>query len=258
MKTYSHVLRFVLLDLLRRRVLFAYAVFLFLVTAGMLYFGAAGEKALLAAMNILFLIVPLMCIVFGSTYLYNAREFTVLLLAQPVSRRTVFAGQFTGLSLALCVALVAGAGLPMLLFGAHAASWLLLALCILLTVCFTALALWIALLHDDKARGTGLALILWFYFTLLFDGLILLAVLYFSDYPVEPYIIAGSFLNPVDIARIALMMKLNVSALMGYTGALYVQWFGGAAGTALALTALTAWCILPGWLAARSFRRRDF
>ncbi len=53
-------------------------------------------------------------------------------------------------------------------------------------------------------------------------------------------------------------MALDASAMMGYTGAVFQDFFGGALGTSLALACLTAWAVVPALAAMRTFRRKDF
>lgn len=65
-------------------------------------------------------------------------------------------------------------------------------------------------------------------------------------------------LNPVDVARVLVIMALDASAMMGYTGAVFQDFFGGAGGTALALGVLSLWAVIPGAAALRTFMRKDF
>ena len=51
---------------------------------------------------------------------------------------------------------------------------------------------------------------------------------------------------------------VDASALLGYTGALFRRAFGSLLGPAIALTALSLWCVLPVFLARRRFLQRDF
>jgi hypothetical protein len=46
--------------------------------------------------------------------------------------------------------------------------------------------------------------------------------------------------------------------MMGVTGAVFTRMLGSAAGMAIALAAMAMWTLVPGWLALRTFRRRDF
>ena len=64
--------------------------------------------------------------------------------------------------------------------------------------------------------------------------------------------------NPVDLARVLMLLRFDVPALMGYTGAVFERFFGGAGGTLAAISALVLWTVGPLLLGARSFRRKDF
>jgi Cu-processing system permease protein len=65
-------------------------------------------------------------------------------------------------------------------------------------------------------------------------------------------------LNPVDLARVVLMLNFDVSALMGYTGAVFEDFFGGSMGLAVALLALGVWLAAPLVAGAKAFARKDF
>lgn len=115
----------------------------------------------------------------------------------------------------------------------------------LLTFIFTSLAFYALVLALDKARGIGAALILWFYFALIYDGLVLTILFAFSNYPLEQLTLALPSLNPIDLGRIFLMLKLDVSALMGYNGATYKDFFGSSLGTAYILGVMLVWAAPP-------------
>lgn len=55
-----------------------------------------------------------------------------------------------------------------------------------------------------------------------------------------------------------LLMRFDVAALMGYTGAVFQQFFGRPVGALCAGTALLAWVAVPFAAGLRSFRRKDF
>ena len=66
-----------------------------------------------------------------------------------------------------------------------------------------------------------------------------------------------TFLNPVDLSRILMLLQLDVSALMGYTGAVFNEFLGSTAGVALAYACLGLWVVLPMVWAERVFRKKD-
>jgi Cu-processing system permease protein len=129
---------------------------------------------------------------------------------------------------------------------------------VLLTVVFTAFALCVSVLIEDRARGLGAALVVWLLSTMVYDGLILLVATVWSDYPLEGPLLVMVFLNPVDLARVLLLLSFDIAALMGYTGAVYERFFHEGAGTVLALLMLVVCAATPLLLGLRWFRRKDF
>ena len=111
---------------------------------------------------------------------------------------------------------------------------------------------------EDRLKGVGLSLGVWLASTIVYDGLVLAAAAAFADYPLETPLLGLMLANPVDLARMLVLTQLDVSALMGYTGALFERTFGTGLGTSIAVATLTAWCAVPLALAARRFQRRDF
>ena len=250
-------------DALRSRWIAVYTIFFLLTTEGLLRFSGDGAKVALSLSSVTLIVVPLVTLVLSTIYVYNAREFMELLLAQPIRRATLFNGLYLGLAIPMAGGFVAGIGLPLIMRGGgdpaqRGTIIVLLLVGILLTFAFTAIAFAIALGTDDRLRGLGAALGLWFVVALLYDGIVLTVVAVFSDYPVERALLGLTFANPVDLARILLLLKLDVAALMGYTGAVFQRFFGGALGIALASAALVLWAIVPIGVGQRQFRRKDF
>jgi Cu-processing system permease protein len=253
----NKLIKYVLLDILRNRMLAAYTGFLLAITVTMLCLGDNPTKSILALLNIVLIVVPLVSLIFSTIYYYNSAEFIELLLGQPLKRNRILLSLFTGLAASLLIAFCIGVGLPLLIVYPGATSALLVAVGGILSVIFSALALLGSVTMRDKARGIGMAILAWFYFSLLYDGLVLFLLFQFSDYPLEtPSVILGA-LNPVDLGRIVLLLRLDSSAMMGYTGAVFQSVFGNAGGTTLAFLILLGWTTIPIWLSVRRFNRKD-
>jgi Cu-processing system permease protein len=257
----AKVVRYELANVARSRWLPAYALFFLVVTDALVRFGGDGGKALLGLVNVVLLVIPLVGLVFGATYLYDARDFTEVLLAQPIGRAQLFAGLYLGLAVPLSLAFVLGAGAPFLVHGVPegqlATLGALLATGVALTFVFVALAFVVALRADDKVRGLGVAIVVWLALALLYDGAVLLMVALLADYPIERTTLWLMLANPVDLARVLLLLRFDGAALMGYTGAVFARFFGGP-GTAVAAAALVAWVAVPVAVGMRTFRRKDF
>jgi Cu-processing system permease protein len=261
--TTGKVLASQLRNVARSRWILGYGILLALLTWLLLRFGGSGERALLSLLNVVLLLLPLVSVVFGTLYVYNAREFIEMLLAQPVGRGSLYAGLFGGLVLPLGGAFLIGVGTPLLFLGGGGPGFarqtvMLLSVGLLLTLVFTAFSLCVAVLIEDRARGLGAALFVWLLTTLIYDGLILLVTTAFDRYPLEGPLLALVFLNPVDLGRVLLLLTFDLSALMGYTGAVYERFFRGSGGTILAFLMLGVCAVVPFLLGLHWFRRKDF
>lgn len=262
MNVISLVLHAGLRDLSRNKWITAYTVSFLAIAEGLFWFGGTGPQVLLSMLNLVLLVLPLVALVFGTVHVYSSREFVELLLAQPVPRRELFAGLYLGLALPLAGAFLVGAGVPFIVHGRGGASLggvlALLGSGVVLSLAFAAIATWIALYTDDKLKGIGLALAAWLASTVVYDGIVLGAAAAFGAYPLERPLLALMLANPVDIARVLVLTQLDVSALMGYTGALFERTFGTSLGIVVASMALLLWWMIPLGLAGRRFLRRDF
>lgn len=249
--------KYVLYDILRSRIILAYTLFLFVVSMSMFQMEENSGKAMLSLLNIVLIVLPLVSLVFTTIHYYNSYEFIELMSSQPMSRSRILLSEYAGVSISLLSAFWIGVGIPVLLYAADATGYALLFTGAMLTLVFTSIAFLASVIARDKARGIGFALLLWFYFSLIYDGLVLLILFSFSDYPLEKLTLVLSALNPVDLGRIFIMLKMDVSALMGYTGALYKDFFGSYTGILFTTGIMLIWIIAPVWLAVRRFRRKD-
>lgn len=251
------IIKYIILDILKNRIVIAYTLLLLVISLSLFMLEDNPAKSILGLMNITLIIVPLISIIFCTIYLYNSNEFIELLIAQPIRRTRLLSGIYFGLVASLLVAALVGIGIPILLYSATGTGLTLLLTACGLSVVFASLALLAAVLTRDKAKGIGLALLLWFYFSFIYDGLVLMILFQFADYPMDNTMIGLSMLNPIDLGRILLLLQLDISAMMGFTGALFQDFFGSRAGIIFASFVMLAWMILPASYAIRKFRNKD-
>ncbi|MBP6588665.1 MAG: ABC transporter permease subunit [Chitinophagaceae bacterium] len=249
--------RYVLYDILRSRIILAYTLFLLLVSLSMFQMEENNSKALLSLLNIVLIVLPLVSLVFTTIHYYNSYEFIELMSCQPMSRTRILLSEYTGVSISLLGAFLIGVGIPVLIYSPDATGFALVFTGLALSMVFTSLAFLASVIARDKARGIGFVLLLWFYFALIYDGLVLLILFSFSDYPLEKLTLVLSALNPIDLGRIFIMLKMDISALMGYTGALYKDFFGNGSGILFTAGIMLLWILLPLWIAVRIFKRKD-
>ncbi|MCJ8163308.1 ABC transporter permease [Pontibacter sp. E15-1] len=253
----NKIIKYVFYDIVRNKIVLAYTLFLLLLSVGLFNLGGSPDKGILSLLNLVLLTVPLISIVFATTHFYNSYEFMELLVAQPINRSKIFMSEYLGVSCSLSGAFILGVGLPVMLFGASITGLYLVLTGVFITFIFVALAFLASVITRDKAKGIGIALLLWFYFALIYDGIVLFILYSFSDYPLEHATLALTAFNPVDLGRIIVLLHLDVSALMGYTGALYKSILGSLWGIGLAFGLLLVWILVPVLSSRRIFSRRD-
>lgn len=253
----KRILKYVILDILKNKIVIVYALMLALFSWSAFSLEDNAAKGLLTILNIILLTVPLVSVLFSTIYIYNSSEFIELLASHPVKRSMIWKALFAGLSSSLTIAFLLGAGIPILLFADAATGLMMLIGGIFISVIFVSIAFLSAILCRDKAKGIGVSVLLWLYFALLFDGLVLFLLFQFSDYPIEKPVVLLSALSPVDLCRILILLQMDVSAMMGYTGAIFKQFFGTTAGLFLSFVLLALWAIVPFYISLRKFRKRN-
>lgn len=252
-----NLFKYVFIDIVKNKIILFYTLALLLISMSVFNISETSEKAIISLLNIELIVLPLICGVFSTIYFYNSSEFIELLVAQPLRRKIIFKSICGGLISALSIAFLIGTGIPLFLYSYDKTSFLFLLSGVVLTACFTAFALLAAVHTKDKAKGIGVTILMWFYFTLIYDGLVLFLLFQFSDYPIENYLIGISCLNPIDLVRILILLKIDIAAIMGYTGALFKDFFGSNGGTTFSGLILTLWVAIPAYIALRKFNNKD-
>ena len=253
----GRIAKFVFQDILRTRFILLYTGFLLVSTFALFQLSSDADKVIMSLLNIVLIVVPLISIVFATIHFYNSYEFIEMMLAQPIDRKVIFLAEYFAVAMSLSVAFLLGVGIPSLLFGAGTSTFTLLFCGTILSIVFTSLAFLSSVLTRDKAKAIGIALLFWFYFSLIYDGLLLWIIYSFSDYPLEKVTLSLIAFNPVDLARIIMLLKLDISALMGYTGAFYKDFLGNWTGTLFSVGVLALWATVPIAIALQIFRKKD-
>ena len=257
------ILKYSIFDLLRSRWSYVYFAFYLMLGFVLLFLNNDMNKAIITLMNIIIVLTPLIGTIFGIMYYYNSKEFTELLLAQPIKRSKIFLGQYIGISLSLTLSLVLGLGIPFVAYGLFKSTEifdfiLLLVVGSFLNFIFVALSYNIALSTENKIKGFGYAILMWLFMAVIYDGLFLISLVLFNEYPLDKFSLIATMFNPIDLSRILILLKLDISALLGYTGAVFKEFFGTATGMITSLMILVLWVALPLLNIIRKSNKKDF
>lgn len=253
----NRIIKIVLLDILKNKIVVSYALILALLSWGSFMLEDNTAKGLLTVLNVILFTVPLVSILFSTIYIYNSSEFIELLLSQPIKRKKIWISLFAGLAIAMFLAFFLGAGIPLLLNAPGMAGLMMLLSGSLISIVFVSLAFLSCILTRDKAKGIGLAILFWMYFAILFDALVLFLLFQFAEYPIEEAMVGITASSPIDLARIQILLHLDQSAMMGYTGAIFKDFFGTTLGLLISFLLLILWIAVPFLISIRKFERKD-
>lgn len=257
------ILKYSFYDLMRSRWSYVYFTFYLALGFVLLFLNHDINKAVITLMNVIIVLTPLIGTIFGVMYYYNSKEFTELLLAQPIKRNRIFLGQYLGVAISLTLSLVLGLGIPFVIYGLFMSSAIFDFILLLITgsflnFIFVALAFNISLSNENKIKGFGYAILMWLFLAVIYDGLFLISLVLFNEYPLDKFSLIATMFNPIDLSRILILLKLDISALLGYTGAVFQQFFGTNLGVLFSSFVLLLWVIVPVSRIVMKSNKKDF
>lgn len=253
----NKIARFILFDILKNKIVILYTILLFIISWSVLGLDNNYTKATLSLLNVVLLVVPLVSIIFSTIYVYNSSQFIELLLSQPVPRAKVWFNLFLGLSTALILAFLIGCGIPILLYSSIETGASLLITGIFLSIIFTSLAMLAAITSRDRAKGIGVSIFIWMFFAIIYDGILLVLMFQFADYPIEGIMATIAAINPIGLSRIFVLLQLDVAAMLGQAGAIFRMVFGSGGGMVISIIILAIWTMVPFLWSLIMFNKKD-
>ena len=238
------ITKIIFTDNIKDKVVIIYLILLALLSWTSLLLQDNASKGALTELNIILSITPLMSLLYTVTYLYDSHDFIVLLLSQPLKRQQIWKSFYAGVSFSLQISFLLGAGIPMLLYTDWETAIVLILMGCVTTQIFVSLAFLTTMLTSEKTRGIGISILLYFVFL-------------FSEWPIETPLLSFLMLNPLDLARFQVILKMDVSAMMGYGGAAFKEFLGATGGIIVSSLLLLLWIVLPYAFSSHIFKRKD-
>lgn len=256
-------------DRIRNRWVLAVALVFTVFALVIAYFGAAQQGAvgfrsidltIASLVSLVIYLIPLIALVLGFDAIVGERErgSLDLLLSMPITRLELLLGKYLGLAAALTFSTVAGFGLVAVVLSTrldlnalfHYFGFMLSS--VLLGCAFLSLAVMLSVFAADRTRASGLAIATWFFFVLVFDLLLLGALVVTGGQwggEIFPYLLLA---NPADVFRILNIFSLDdVRTLYGlatvFPRALADPWLLG--------LVMLAWIVVPLGIASWRFRK---
>tara|TARA_R110001592_G_scaffold359369_2_gene665932 strand:+ start:44133 stop:44957 length:825 start_codon:yes stop_codon:yes gene_type:complete len=260
-------------DGFRNRWILAITLIFALCSLGLAYFGSAASGTLgfsslsstmVSLSSLAVILIPLISLMIAYHAFVGEYEQGTMLLLQtyPLSKLQMILGKFLGQGIILAISSFFGFGIAAgaisisselsILNVLAAFSWFILSAA-LLGLVFISIAYVISLSVAEKSRAAGLALIVWFFFVLVFD-LSLLALLVGSKGDLNSDLMTILLmLNPTDVFRLINYQIIQTDELAGI---LQVMQGSSISFVGLFLVLIT-WIIVPLSLACFIFQRRE-
>lgn len=255
-------------DRIRSRWVLAVALVFTVFALVIAWFGGAQEGevglrsiafTIASLVSLVIYLIPLIALLQGFDAIVGERErgSLELLLSLPLTRFELLAGKYLGLASAFTLSIVAGFGLVALVFATRfdtdsAQAFAIFTLSsVLLGLSFLSIAVMISVFARDRTRASGMAIAVWFFFVLIFDLLLLGALVatggqYGGD--ILPWLL---LLNPADVFRILNIFSLQDVASLYGLATLAPQ---AVAATHTLILAMVIWIVAPLALATWRFR----
>lgn len=256
-------------DRIRNRWVLAVAVVFTAFALAIAYFGGAQQGAvgfrsieftIASLVSLVIYLIPLIALILGFDAIVGERErgSLDLLLSMPITRFELLLGKFLGLAAALAFSTLAGFGLVAIVLatqlnlGALFHYFGFMVSSVLLGMAFLSLAVMVSVFAADRTRASGMAIALWFFFVLVFDLLLLGALVVTGGHyggEVFPYLLLA---NPADVFRILNIFSLeDVRSMYGlatvFPATLANPWLLG--------LVMFAWIVAPLGIANWRFRK---
>jgi Cu-processing system permease protein len=256
-------------DRLRSRWVLAVAVVFAIFAMAIAYFGAAQQGAIgfrglaytiASLVSLVIYLIPLIALMLGFDAIVGERErgSLDLLLSMPITRSELLLGKFLGLAAALALPTLGGFGLvggmiawqggwhSLFHYGGFMFSTLMLGLA------FLSIAVLISVLAKDRTRASGTAIAAWFFLVLIYDLLLLGALVVTGGETGAALFPVLLLLNPADVYRLLNIFSLeDVKTIYG----LATVFPDSLANPALLGSVMTAWIVVPLGMAAWRFNK---
>ncbi len=236
---------------------------------GLTFLGYEAEfqdfyRTTVTMLNLVLIIVPVVALVAGGQSLCSDPGYFEFLTSQPVSRTQILVGKVAGLFAALTIMTVFGFSLGGLIVALKTQSegiWkysIFVGTSITLGLVFIAFSAMLSILANRKPMAIVTALILWFFFLFVYDLIVLSASYYVQEAYLRKMLYFSLLGNPIDMARVVVLMAVGGEAALGAAGAGLLRMFGGAVTSAISAAVLfIGWIGVPLVIAAVVFRTQD-
>ncbi|MNC15752.1 ABC-2 family transporter protein [compost metagenome] len=212
-----------------------------------------GYTAVTSSMlSLILYLLPLMTLFLGSFSLTSEKEegSWQLLSTYPMGTMSFVLGKYMGLAAVLLIIVAFGYGLMGLISGLlgmafdSANYFLFLAFSVGLVLLFLTIALFIGSLSRNRWQALTISVAIWF-FTVIGWPSFLIAGLGLVPYLwVKPLLVAFTLLNPAELVRLFVVIKLGGGSVLGPEYYQWIEWIGKSGGSLLFIGVCLIWILI--------------
>jgi Cu-processing system permease protein len=236
---------------------------------GLTFLGYEAEfqdfyRTTVTMLHLVFIIIPVVTLVAAGQSVSSDPGYFEFLASQPVGRSDILLGKVAGLFAALTIMTVLGFGLGGMVIALKSNSegiwkfFVFIGTSLALGLVFISISTLLSVLSNRKPMAIVSALIVWLFFLFIYD-LIVLATSYYMEEAYLRTILYFSLLgNPIDMARVMVLLTVGGEAALGAAGAGLLRTFGGPVTFAMSAVGLLAiWALIPLLGAVLVFKKQD-
>ncbi len=203
-------------------------------------------------LNLTLFLMPLLTLLVGGMLIAGEKEDgqLALYMTYPIRNLSVIMGKYVGIALALLTVFSVGYGVSVVaLQFLGSVKWstalLFFGISALLLLLFLSLALTIGFLVKGRLQALGAGLLLWAFFVLFYEFIIMGLSLLLPPSAVLPLLTISVFLNPVELIRVFTIIFLRSGTLFGPSVYDFTIWASGTSGILLFVLACLMWLFGP-------------
>jgi Cu-processing system permease protein len=259
---------------LRSRWMLGFGILFAVMITGVSYYGLTflGYEAefqdfyrtTVTMLHLVFIIIPVVALVAAGQSVCSDPGYFEFLASQPVGRSDILLGKVAGLFVALTIMTVLGFGLGGMIIALKSNSegiwkfFIFIGTSITLGLVFISISTLLSVLSNRKPMAIVSALIVWLFFLFIYDFIVLAASYYMDEAYLRTILYFSLLGNPIDMARVTVLLTVGGEAALGAAGAGLLRTFGGPATSAMSAVGLLAiWALMPLIGAILVFKKQD-
>jgi len=261
-----------IIDSLRNRWFYAFLAIFLVLSFSIIFLGIFGNNSIgfesfnrttASLLNLILFLIPVITLLLGGTSISSERELGTmnLVLSKPINATELIIGKYLGIAIVLIASIAIGFGLMGMIIAftvsaVEAEAYLLfVALSALLALSFLSISMLISVLAQKRITAIIISIVVWFFFILVYDIIVMTAANLFSSEAMPTFLLASILLNPAGTVRILATVSLGGQTIFGPSLIELTRMVTTVSSEAIMILGICAWIVVPLLLSIFFFKR---